>query len=95
MKNILPNLQGVLWSKNVSNLDLQQDKNYIIHQVLMYGSLDHIKWLRSVYSNAEIKEVFIEKPKKIYTPQAFNLIKNYLLKIKINLSEKNYVKTVY
>ncbi len=95
MKNILPHLQGVFWSKDVSSLDLQQDKNYIIHQVLMYGSLDHIRWLQTVYSDAEIKKVFIDKPKKIYTPQAFNLIKNYLLKIEVNLSEKNYVKTVY
>lgn len=61
----------------------------------MYGSLDHIDWLRSVYSNDEIKKVFINKPRKVYTPQAFNLIKNYLLRIEADLPEKNYVKTIY
>jgi len=95
MKRIPQDLQGVFWSKNVSSLDLQQDKNYIIHQTLMYGSLEHIDWLRSVYADSEIKKVFIHNPKKVYTPQAFNLIKNYLLKIETDLSKENYVKTVY
>lgn len=33
------NWQGILWSCNVKKLDWQKDKNYIIHQVLMYGDL--------------------------------------------------------
>lgn len=49
MKRIPQDLRGVFWSKNVFSLDLQQDKNYIIHQTLMYGSLKHIDWLRSAY----------------------------------------------
>ena len=27
--------QGILWSANIKNLDLERDKGYIIHQVLM------------------------------------------------------------
>ena len=95
MAGISKGFQGVLWSRDVSSLDIQEDKNYIIHQVLMYGSLDQIKWLKSVYSGGEIREVFCKQPKKIYTPQAFNFIKNYLLGISTSLSEKEYVKSIF
>ncbi len=95
MTKIPKNLQGILWSKNVSSLDLQQDKNYIIHQVLMYGSLAQIDWLKSVYPDKEITNVFINTPRKVYTPSAFNLIKNYLLKIDAPLPKEKYVKSLY
>lgn len=87
--------QGVLWSRDVSSLDLQEDKNYIIHQVLMYGSLDQINWLKSVYRIGEMKEVFLGHPRRIYTPQAFNFVKNYLLGIKAELSEEKYARATF
>lgn len=65
--------QGVFWSRDASSLDIIEDRDYIIHQVLMYGSLDQIKWLESIYSDKEIREIFCKQPRKIYTPQAFNV----------------------
>lgn len=88
-------LQGVLWSKDVLRLDLQKDKTHIIHQVLMYGSLAQVDWLRGTYSDEEIRKVFIREPKKIYSPAAFNFTKNYLLGIKKNLPASKYVKSVF
>ncbi len=87
-------LQGVLWSTNVRNLDLEKDKEYIIHHVLTYGNLEQIKWLSSVYSKSEIKEVFKKRPQKIYTPSSFNFVKNYLLSITEDIPAKNYVKAI-
>jgi len=49
------NLQSVLWSRDISNLDLQRDKNYIVHQVLMYGSLKDISWLKQTYKKTTLK----------------------------------------
>lgn len=95
MSSRLNLMQGILWSKNAKDLDLQTDKNYIIHQVLMHGSLEQISWLKQNYSPQEIKQVFTTQPKKIYTPAAFNFIKNYLLKIEKPLEEKKYVKTLF
>lgn len=37
-------LQPILWSTSVELLDIQKDKVYIIHQVLIYGTLDEIKF---------------------------------------------------
>ena len=85
-------LQGVLWSRDISHLDLQGDKNYIIHQILNYGNLEQIAWLKRVYSKEEIKKEFISKPRKLYTSSAFNFTKNYLLGIDRKLHEDDYVK---
>lgn len=87
--------QGILWSRNISSLDVTSDKDYIIHQVLMYGSIEQLDWLKSVYSLEEIRKIFIGKPKRIYTDSAFNFIKKYLLKIKHELPESKYVKVAY
>ena len=86
-------LQAVLWSRNVSKLDIKRDKNYIIHQVLMYGSLEDIKWLKKTYKPGDIKKEFIQKPRKLYTIPAYNFIKQYLLGINKSLQEDRYVKT--
>src|SRR3989339_136028 len=36
--------QGILWSKDIKNIDLEGDKIYIIHQVLSYGKINQIKY---------------------------------------------------
>lgn len=85
-------LQGLLWSRRISSLDLKKDKNYIIHQVLTYGILEQIGWLEKVYTRNEIRKVFVNKPKKQYTNSSFNFVKNYLLGINQKLSKNSYVK---
>lgn len=87
--------QGILWSCNIKKLDWQKDKNYIIHQVLMYGDLKDIFLLFEIYSKKEIRKVFKEKPMKIYTPQTFNFIKNMILDLKESISPKKYVTSLY
>jgi len=95
-KRIPKKLQGILWSKNVKNLDLEKNKIYIIHQLLMYGDLDEMAWLLKTYSKKEIRRVFEQKSMKIHTPQCFNFIKNIVLGLKKkSLSPKDYVKTLY
>ena len=95
--NTIPSsFQGILWSVDVKNLDLKEDKNYIIHQILMYGDLEEIAWLFKVYSKEEVKKVFKKAPMKIYSPQAFYFIKSIILGLKKKpLSSKNYVTTLY
>ena len=88
--------QGIFWSKDIKNLDLEKDKIYIIHQVLSYGNLNQIKWLFKNYSLKEIQEAFIKYPKKTYTSSVFYFIKNFILGLqKKRLSEEKYVKTSF
>lgn len=95
MKKISKDFQGILWSKKINSLDLKEDKNYIIHQVLAYGDLKQIKWLFKTYSKKEIVDVFVNLPKKTYTPSAFNFVKNYILDLGgRKLDAKNYVKAI-
>lgn len=85
------NLQGVLWSMPVEDLDLQRNKNYIIHQILAYGTWENLKWLFKTYPKEEIGEVFLNHPEKDYTFPAFNFAKNILL----NLNSMPVDQTLY
>ena len=87
--------QGILWSRDVRQLKWNEDKVYIIHQVLMYGSLDDIKRLFAHYGKSAVSRVFTSHPQKIYTPAAFNFIKTYLLGIHAALPQDRYVRRVY
>lgn len=58
MKSFIPKkLQAALWTYNLKELDLEEDKKLIITQVLNYGDLEDVKWLYSVYLENDIKEV--------------------------------------
>jgi len=88
--------QGILWSVDVKNLDLEKDKVYIIHQVLEYGNLKEISWLFKVYSIREIREIFEKMPMKIYSRPGFNFVKNIILDLKKKtISPEKYVSTIY
>lgn len=92
---IPPNLQGVLWSTKIENLNLERDKIYIINQVLSYGTLPMVKWLFQTYPKETITQVFLHHPIKDYFPSRFNLVKNYLLKLEnLNLDPKSYVRNL-
>lgn len=82
MKKVPRWLQPILWSIRVSHLDIEKDKVYIINQILGFGGMRALKWLFKTYSKRTIKEAFIKKPLKVYTPASFNFTKDILLKIK-------------
>ena len=86
------NLQGILWSRDVNNLDLDEDSAYIINQVLAYGTFESLKWLFKTYSKDKITKIFIKKPIKTYTHASFNFAKNILLEDKTNLKEGRYIE---
>lgn len=96
MRKIPGNFQGILWSRKVRELDLEKDKNYIIHQVLAYGNLEQVKWLFTVFPKKEIVQIFVKSPRKNYSPPAFNFVKNYLLGLKDKkINPEAYVKVLF
>jgi len=89
------NLQGIFWSKKISNLSFTRDKNYIIHQVLMYNSFKDISLLFKTYPMIVIKKEFTKNPVKIYSKPVFNFVKKFILGLEAKkLEEKDYVKTL-
>jgi hypothetical protein len=62
-KTIPKHLQGVFWSYNIKNLDIERDKQMIITQLLNHGQWCDLKWLYSVYEETEIKAV-VEHPQR-------------------------------
>ena len=87
-------LQGVLWSASVDDLDLQKNENYIIHQILAYGTWEHLLWLLKNYPREQIKEVFVKHPEKDYSPACFNFTKNILLDLgDIQLNKNLYFRS--
>jgi hypothetical protein len=61
----------------------------------MYGNISEIKNIIKKEGLDTISDIFTHHPTKIYTPQAFNFIKNYILGIKHSLNSDKYVKTLY
>lgn len=85
-------LQGILWSTDVKRLDLEKNKGYIIHQLLLYGDLSELHWLFHTYSKKTIIDVFLSHPAKLYEKEGFQFVKNYLLGLqKVSLDEEDYV----
>lgn len=96
MNKIPTNLQGVLWSIPLNKIDIARDKVYLIHQILMYGDFKNIKWLLKTYNKKEIRQVFVKKPQKVYTPQAFNYVKKFVLNLEdLNIPPTKYVNTIH
>jgi len=95
MKKIPSEFQTLLWSKSIKKIDLEKDKNYIIHQILSYGDLNQIKWLLQVYGKKIVREIFIKNPLPVYTKPVFYFVKNFILGLKnTKLNEKKYIKNI-
>lgn len=81
---------------DISKLDLEKDRAYIVNQVLSYGTLDEIRWLMETYGQDTVKQVFLNQPMKVYTKQCFGLMKNVLFDLQqVNIPEEKYVQVFY
>lgn len=95
IKRVPKSLQGVLWSVDVKNLDLLEDRSYIIHQIFSYGRMEEIRWLFRIYPFKTLSQVFTTHPYKDYETARFYFVKNYLLNLRDReLNEKLYVKNI-
>lgn len=51
----------LFWDTDISNLDINKHKRYIIERILQFGNMDDYNWMRENYSKNEIKNVIMEK----------------------------------
>ena len=53
-------LKKYFWDTQFEKLDIRKNKRYIISRLYCYGDLKAVKWVKSVYSEEDIKEVAIK-----------------------------------
>lgn len=80
-KKIPARLQGILQSVDIGKLDTERDKSYIIHRILALGTLEDIQWLKNVYPENVIRNIFIKKPSKEYDKARFQFLARFVLSI--------------
>jgi hypothetical protein len=61
-----------LWSYDVSQMDIKDDKNIIIKNVLDFGTKKATDWLKKTYSEKEIKEVIQNSVKSSWSKKSIN-----------------------
>lgn len=89
-------LQAILWSSDVNQLDIEKNKGYIIHQLLMYGNLDELRWLFQTYSKRTVVDIFLSHPAKLYPKEMFPFIKDYILGLRgVSINEEDYVTSFF
>jgi len=92
MVRIPKSLQPILWSGDISKMDITKDKAYIIHQILSHGTLKQFVWLFHTYPKSDILHIFLTHPIKAYRSVRFHFIKTYILSIRSALDPRRYVE---
>lgn len=96
MKNkkfkILQKLQWVLWSYDVRDLDLKEDKEYIITQILNYGTWEDLKLLYKLYPEKDIKEVVKNPRRGVWFEKVLNF---WTLMFNIRLKKDVWKKAIF
>ena len=76
-----PNLKGrppemfkpLLWGLKWDALDIWEDRHEIILAALNHGDLEHLKWTKETYGEAEIKKVLSQRLETEIYPESRNL----------------------
>ena len=81
------NTNRIWYSKNVDT-----GSPDLVHQILMFGTLEEIQTLKKSLGVLKLKELFIKFPKKVYTAPAFNFVKKFILHLGVSIDEQKYLK---
>lgn len=94
MKNKLSPLKNLFWFSDIRKMNLEENKNLIIHQTLALGDWEQSKYLFKLYPKAVIRKEFLKPRKGLYDPRVLNLCKLILGIKKLNNQDK-YIKKIY
>jgi len=64
VKIIAEHLRPFFWETDLSKINVEKNKQYIIERILELGDMDAVQWLFSNFSLGEIKKT-LEKSKSI------------------------------
>lgn len=74
MKQSLPTfLQPFLWSYNIAELDHDQHKSIIIKNLLNFGDARSTQWLKTQYTDSEIRKVITSSVITEWNKRSINL----------------------
>lgn len=85
-------MQWLFWSYPVKELDLKQDKEYIITQALNYGTWEDLKWLFRTYSEQEIKKILKRPGRGMWFKDVLNF---WNLMFDLKLKRKTFKKATF
>jgi len=92
IKKVPRQFQRVLWSYDISKMDLEEDKKEIITQVLNYGDWEDLKLLYKLYPEKEIKKVVKNPRRGVWFEKVLNF---WLTIFNIKLKKENYQKAIF
>lgn len=74
MKEKIPDfLQPFLWSYNLSKMDKELHKKIIIKNILDFGSVEAVNWMKTHYTRNEIQEVIKQTTQTEWSKKSINL----------------------
>jgi len=74
------------------NKKLNLNNPETIQQILVYGTIEEIKELKSKIGEEELRKIFLAHPSKIYRSESLNFITKFILNIKEAIDERKYLK---
>ncbi len=90
-KKIPQKWQWLLWSYDIKSLDFKKDKEYIITQVLNYGTWEDLKLLFKLYSEREIKNIIKNPCRGLWFEKVLSF---WLTIFNIKLAKNLYQKAI-
>lgn len=73
-KNLLPDyFKPILWSYNISKINLDKYKKFIIVNTINYGDLKHWRWILKYYGKSQIQEILANSYSTEFRPRALKL----------------------
>lgn len=85
-------MKWLFWSYDTKSLDLRSDKDYIITQVLNYGTWEDLKWLYRTYSEKDIKATLKKPGRGLWFKRVLNF---WLTIFDIKLNKKTHQKAIF
>jgi len=82
-------MKWLFWSYDIKSLNLKRDKDYIITQVLNYGTWEDLKLLYRLYPEKEIKKIIKNPRRGVWFKKVLNFWTTiFNIKIKKEVFEK-------
>lgn len=69
---------GLFWDIDTKKINFPEDKHFIIHRVLSYGTMDDIRSLFKIYGKEVIKKEFLNAAPGQYDPKVLALVQHIL-----------------